>query len=169
MHTVKWFQILLYNSHNLTSIICLHTVCAIRPIDRTMSGATTPSQRGPGSNGNEGVLYIPQISKAEASLSDVLMSYPGHSWREGSYPSAEMQSVYSTAPANWAIFDPWFESYQIQLFWLRVDLGVIALKGYITLCRSPELEPRHQIQFCVLLRTPFVLHPAYAEYLSKYI
>ena len=24
MHTVKWFQVLLYNSHDLTSIVCLH-------------------------------------------------------------------------------------------------------------------------------------------------
>ena len=30
------------------------------------------------------------------------MSYPGHSLGGGSYPSAEVQSVYSTAPADWA-------------------------------------------------------------------
>ena len=77
--TVKWFQVLLYNSHNLTSVIFLHTVCSIWSIDRTLSSATTPGQSGPGSNGNEGVLHIPQISKAEAPPSDGLMSYPGHS------------------------------------------------------------------------------------------
>ena len=53
LHTVKWFQILLYNSHNLTSVICLHTVCSIWPIDRTLSGATTLGQNGLESNGNE--------------------------------------------------------------------------------------------------------------------
>ena len=37
----------------------------------------------------------------EASASDCLMSYPGHSLEE-SYPTAEMQLVYSTAPADWA-------------------------------------------------------------------
>ena len=31
-------------------------------MDRTLSGATIPSQSGPGSNGNEGVLCIPQSS-----------------------------------------------------------------------------------------------------------
>ena len=31
LHKVKWFQVLLYNSHNLTSVICLHTVCSIWP------------------------------------------------------------------------------------------------------------------------------------------
>ena len=68
-----------------------------------LSGATTPGQSGPGSNGNEGVLRISQSSSiAGTSPSDCLVSYPGHSLG-GSYPSAEVQSVYSTAPADWAI------------------------------------------------------------------
>ena len=46
LHTVKCFQVLLYNSHNLTSVICLHTVCFIRPLDRTLSGATTQCRSG---------------------------------------------------------------------------------------------------------------------------
>ena len=69
-----------------------------------LSGATTPGQSGPGSNGNEWVLRIPQSSSiAGTSPSDCLMSYPGHSLGRGSYPSAEKQSVYSTAPADWAM------------------------------------------------------------------
>ena len=36
----------------------------------------------------------------EAPLSDCFMSYPGYTLGE-SYPSAEMQSVYSTAPVGW--------------------------------------------------------------------
>ena len=75
-------QVLLYNSYNLTSIICLYTVCSIRPRDRTLSGATTPGQRGLEKNGNEKVSHIPQISKTGALLSDGLVSYPGHSLRE---------------------------------------------------------------------------------------
>ena len=35
---------------------------SIWPIDRTLSGATTPGQIGPGSDGSEGVLFIPQNS-----------------------------------------------------------------------------------------------------------
>ena len=35
---------------------------SIWPIDRTLSGATTPGQSGHGSDGNEGVLRIPQSS-----------------------------------------------------------------------------------------------------------
>ena len=72
--TVKWFQVLLYNSHNLTSVICLHTVCSIWSIDRTLTVASTPSQSGPATNGNKGVFQISQVSKARALPSNGLMS-----------------------------------------------------------------------------------------------
>ena len=39
-----------------------------------LSGATTPAQSGPRSNGNKGVLCIPRTSP-----SDCLVSYPGRS------------------------------------------------------------------------------------------
>ena len=49
-----------------------------------------------------GVLRIPQSSStAGTSPLDCLVSYAGHSLG-GSYLSAEVQSVYSTAPADWA-------------------------------------------------------------------
>ena len=48
------------------------------------------------------MLRIPQRSSVSGtSPSDCLVSYPRHSLG-GSYPSAEMQSGYSTAPASWA-------------------------------------------------------------------
>ena len=59
------------------------TVCSIWPIDKTLSGVTTLGQSKPDSDGNEGILHIPQISKAGALSSDSLMSYPGH-FLEGS-------------------------------------------------------------------------------------
>ena len=66
--------------------------------DRNLSGATTPGQVDLWAM----VLRIPQSSSiTEASPSDSTVSYIGHSLGE-SYPSAEMQSVYSTAPADWA-------------------------------------------------------------------
>ena len=50
----------------------------------------------------KGVISITQSSNiAETSLSDCLVSYPGHLLEE-SYPSAEKQAVYSTAPVDWA-------------------------------------------------------------------
>ena len=77
----------------------------IWPIDSTLLGATTPGQSEPRSNGNKEVLGIPQNSKITGmSPSDCLVSYAGHSLLGGggSYPSAEMQSGYFTAPADWA-------------------------------------------------------------------
>ena len=59
-------------------------------------GATTPGLSGPSSDGNEGVLCIPQSSSITGtSQSDWLVSYPGHMLKWG-YSSAEKQSDYST-------------------------------------------------------------------------
>ena len=76
---------------------------SIRPIDKTLSVAPPPGQSGPRSDGNERVLHITKISRiSETSPSECSVSYAGHSLGWGSYPSAEMQSVYSTASADWA-------------------------------------------------------------------
>ena len=76
---------------------------SISPIDRTLSGAATPEKSEPRSNGKEEVLYIPQSSTITgASPSDCLVSYSEHSSEWSSYPSAEMQLVYSIATADWA-------------------------------------------------------------------
>ena len=57
---------------------------SIWPIDKTLSGTTTPGQSGPGSDGNEEVLNIPQnASITGASPSDCLMSYLGHLFERG--------------------------------------------------------------------------------------
>ena len=71
---------------------------SIWPLDRTISGATTPGHSGPGSDGNEGVVRILQNSGITGtSPSDCFVSYPGHLLGEY-HSSAEMQSVYSVAP-----------------------------------------------------------------------
>ena len=58
-----------------------------------LSDATTPGQSGPGSDGNKGVLHIPQsFSITGASSSDCFVTYPGHLLGE-SYPSVVL--------ANW--------------------------------------------------------------------
>ena len=60
---------------------------SIWPIDRILSGATTPDQSGLWSDDNKEILHIPG-----ASPLDGLMSYSGHSLGEwGSYLSTEMQ------------------------------------------------------------------------------
>ena len=69
----------------------------------TLSGATTLGQSGPGSNGNEGVLHIPQSSSNTGTstlFSVISRTLVGG---RGSYPPAEVQSVCSTVPTNLAI------------------------------------------------------------------
>ena len=52
---------------------------SIWPIDRALSGATIPIPSEPGSDGNKGVLRIPESSSITGtSPSDCLVSYPGH-------------------------------------------------------------------------------------------
>ena len=55
-----------FKQFSLTLAICFHIVkmsnSSIWSIDKTLSGATTLGQSGPGSDGNEGVLRIPQSS-----------------------------------------------------------------------------------------------------------
>ena len=73
-------------------------ISSIWPIERTLSGATTPGQSGAGRYGREGVLRIPQSSSITGTApSDCLVSYPEHLLGE-----LEKQSVHSTDPADWA-------------------------------------------------------------------
>ena len=54
---------------------------SIWPIDGTLSGATSPGQSGPGSDGNEGVFCILQHSSITGtSPSHCLVSYPDTCW-----------------------------------------------------------------------------------------
>ena len=92
------------NSFKQKSFICTWFKCQTVLFDPLISDVTTSDQRGPGNNGNEGVLHIPQNSSITVtSPSDCLVSYPGHLLGVvRSYISAEMKLVYSTAPADWA-------------------------------------------------------------------
>ena len=56
----------------------------IWPIDGTLTSTTNPGQSGPGSNGNEGVFYIPQSSSLTIRCSLVL--YPRHSFERDVTP-----------------------------------------------------------------------------------
>ena len=73
----------------------------IWPINRFLSGATSAGQSEPGSDGNEKILCIRQSSSLAIWLFSVIS---GHSLEE-SYFSAEMQSVYSAAPADWDMWN----------------------------------------------------------------
>ena len=72
---------------------------SIWPTDRTLLGATTPGQSGPGSDGNEGLLRILQSSSITGtSPSGCLVSYTGHSLRGGGLTLQQR--------SNWCILQP---------------------------------------------------------------
>ena len=103
VNKVKWFKVLLCITKNsIKHQSFIHTQLNVKtvlfqtiqfnvithfssiwPIDRTLLGATTSSQCGPGSDGNKRVLCVPQHSSiTEASPSDCLVSYPVQSFWE---------------------------------------------------------------------------------------
>ena len=73
-------------------------IVLFNPLIGPLSGATTPSQSGPGSDGNKGVLRIPQkASIAGTSPSDYLVPYTGHSLGGGLTPLQR---------SSWCILSP---------------------------------------------------------------
>ena len=85
-----------------------------------LSGATTPDQSGPGSDGNEGVLRIPPKLQHCWNLTIRLFSVISRTLVGGmSYPSAEKQSVYSTAPADWA------SVYVSKCIWYDTHINIV--------------------------------------------
>ena len=66
--------------------------------ERTLSWTIRPSQSRSGNDGNQKVLRTLQNSCITgASPSDCLMSHPGNTLCKGSFPTTDMQTVYSTA------------------------------------------------------------------------
>ena len=135
--SVKQFFFKHFTLAEVHILFCLHTVkCknssfrtilfsvitqfrSIRPI----SGPTTLGQSGPGTDGNEGVLRIPQSSSiTEASTSDCLESYR-RTVVGRAFPSALMQLEYSTAPGDWAKYT---SSVFLFLFLIIIRFGNLA-------------------------------------------
>ena len=99
---------------------------SISPIDRALSGATTPSQNRHGSYGNEVVLCIPKsCSITRTSASVCLVSYT-RTLLGGPYSSTEMQLAYSTAPVDRAI-----KIIYIYIYIYKSDLALNKPQGII--------------------------------------
>ena len=84
---------------------------SIWPIHRTLLGSTTPGQSEPGRDNNERVLRKPK-APALLELHHQIISCHNQDTRGewGGYFYEEMQSVYSTSPADWTRFG--FMAYQ---------------------------------------------------------
>ena len=68
LHTVKEFQVLLFNTNNSILIIIIPSKrlnSSIWPIDETLTGTTTLDPGRPESKGNERILGIPQTLSLE--------------------------------------------------------------------------------------------------------
>ena len=83
---------------DFAKVICLVTVCRIVLFDPKIGLYQMQSERTR-KQWQWKPLHFSQSSRTWTSPSDCLVAYPGHSLEEF-YPSAEMQSVYSTALAN---------------------------------------------------------------------
>ena len=93
--------------------LTLTRISSIWPLDRPYEVLPLWGQSGPGSNGNKGVLHIPQSSSITGtSPSDCLVSYSEHSLGEY-HSSANMQSVYSAVTTDWAIDSPSYKIYKV--------------------------------------------------------
>ena len=66
----------------------------------------TPRPSGPRTNGNEGVLHIPQSSRNEAAPLDGLVSYPGQSLEWG-LTSLQRYSQYIPQLQPTGLFNQW--------------------------------------------------------------
>ena len=92
---------------------------SVWPIDRTLSGSSTPSQSGPGKDGNEGVLWI---SKAPAFLEPHHQIVSCHIkekfflWGWRSYHSSEMLLVYFQPSHCWL---GWCQSEETSIIILK--------------------------------------------------
>ena len=81
---VKNISISSYSVYSIQFSISMPLVLFNPYIDRALSGATMLGQSGPKSNGNEGVLCIPQDPSITGTApSDCLVSYPRHSLGRG--------------------------------------------------------------------------------------
>ena len=136
-------------------------------IERTLSGTTTQGQSGPRSNGNEGVVLVPQSSSITgASPSDCSMLYHEHSSVVvvigGSYPSAEMQM--QSEFFNFSRLSSWFmctvylrEEFQKRLFlniwnfcWYSTQNSAWSLAfSKVNFCGVPKiLIPEQKVSYC---------------------
>ena len=104
LYTVYCFRVLLFNANNWIKHQSNDQTGQFS-ISHLFALSSNVKQSGPGSDGYKRVLHIPQcFGIIIASPLNCLISYPGHLFGWRSYPSAEIQSVYSIAPAAWAVF-----------------------------------------------------------------
>ena len=118
------------------AILChMHDMSSIWPTNGTSTGTNILEQVWPESNGNGGVLYIPQ------------------STRTGASPSDSIYAIFMTR----VLLDPQTGPWQVLTLWSRADMRVMAMKGYFTFLKVPGQEPHYQMLFYALWMTRVLL------------
>ena len=92
LNNLQWLICLKPNRQNQPNQTLLNSLkfdkwlnSSIWPINGILTSATNLGQSGPGSNGNEKVLYFSESSKYGGLPLDGLVSYPGHLLEKGLY------------------------------------------------------------------------------------
>ena len=114
---------------------------SILSIDEPVTNTTNPNQSGHRNNRNEGIFPIPQRS-SNGGLIISMISIKRRALSEGAYDLAEMQSVYSIVPIDWASIILFQISVLIiiifigftQLFGLKYSYEVPIILKTITFC-----------------------------------
>ena len=116
LHTVKWFHFLLSNMNN--SIYYKSFVCTQLNVFKQCHLT----------------LAIQLSISCLFTLSKMIKQFY---FKQFSLAYVHCQTV---------LFNPWIGSYQFLPLWARVDLGVMAMKGYSTFPKAPVLlKPQHQV------------------------
>ena len=139
------------NSIEHKSFVCTHF---LNVRDRILSSAMTPGQSGPGNNGNEEVLHIPQSSRAGASPSNCLVSYAGYFGVGVLLLCRDAVSVFYS-PANQAVIflNKWYYDKASDwvsrfFFWLSICCGteeILCLSNQIFLIMLSEKKKEHKV------------------------
>ena len=121
-----WFSLVGFNG---TSTIVGYLMP--NPIDRNISGVTTPGQSWPRSDGNKGVLCIPQSSSVTGVLpSDFLCHILDIHWTsltpQQRYSKCILQAKPTVLPRDWGIS---FKREVLQRRPLRVQAWVVSPSG----------------------------------------
>ena len=135
LHTVKWFQVFLYNSHNLTWAICLHTVCSIWP-DQVLALWVRVDL---GTMVVKGYSTFSKSPRLEPHHSNCLMSYLGHSLGRGLTPLQRY---------SWCILQPQLQPQCIlKIFFSRRNNREDFIYKHMRV--SSSCETRYQSKTCL--------------------
>ena len=91
-----------------------YTQFACWPIHITLTGTTTLGQSGPGSNSNEGILYLIRSSQQEVYCQ---MQKPPFLWgRESCIIAGDIVNLFSAPPTEWSFM----QSYHIWYIYIYI-------------------------------------------------